>query len=112
MKMMMLLAVADDAVRDSILKSLASYGGIAFLVVALVGGLKTLWRTWADGKEPQIAAIATLLLGTAAKICLPEVYGPHTLQAWTLHLIVLIFVAVGAKGVHDAVLPLFKKPGA
>lgn len=107
---MLLLMLTDDAVRDSVLKALTSYGGIAVLVVALVGGLKILWREWIDGKEPAVAAISTLLLGIAAKICLPDVYGSGTLQSWTLHVIVLIFVAVGAKGIHDGVLPLFKKP--
>ena len=100
---------ADDAVRDSVLKALTSYGGIAVLVAALVSGIKTLWKNWVDGKEPAVAAIVTILLGVAAKICLPDVYGVNSLQSWTLHLIILIFVAVGAKGVHDALFNAFKK---
>jgi hypothetical protein len=105
----MTLASADP-IRDAILQALASYGGIALLVVALVAGAKRLWKTWVDGKEPALGVIFTYALGVIAKIALPEVYGGTDAKAWSLHLVVLLFVAIGAKGVHDGVINAFTKP--
>lgn len=98
-----------DPVRDAILQALASYGGIALLVVALVAGAKRLWKTWVDGKEPALGVVFTYTLGVVAKIVLPDVYGGADARSWSLHLVVLLFVAIGAKGVHDGVINAFTK---
>jgi hypothetical protein len=97
-----------DPVRDAVLLALASYGGIAGLVVILVSGLKKFWKSKIEGREPMVAVALTYVLGCAAKAILP-VYGGNNPKSWALHLIVLLVVAVGAKGIHDGVLNAFIK---
>lgn len=106
--MKLLMLIGDDPVRDAVLKALASYTGIAALVVALVGGLKLMFKEKINGKEPLFALGLTFLVGIAAKLALPEVYGANRVDSWALHLIVLLVVAVVAKGLHDGPLNAFK----
>ena len=111
MLLRVLAAAAEaDPVRSAVLGFLASYGGIAFLVVAAVGGLKGIAREWTKGKEPLLGILFTFILGAAAKAILPAVYGPPSLESWLLHLVLLFFVAVGAKGIHDGVVNALRKP--
>jgi len=98
-----------DPVRDAVLLALASYGGIAGLVVLLVSGLKAVLKAKVDGKEPVMSVILTYVLGCSAKFGLPGVYGGNDLKSWSLHLVILLVVAVGAKGIHDGVLNAFIK---
>ena len=98
-----LLTLADDPVRLTLMKALASYAGIAALVVALVGGLKKFWKTAVDGKEPFLALGLTFVLGVTAKLCLADVYGPNTVDGWAFHAVALFVVAILGKGIHDAV---------
>lgn len=101
-----------DPIRDAVIKLLASYGGIALGVVLLVAGVKALWKAKVEGKEPVIALVFTYLLGVTAKFTFPAVYGENNVQSWLLHVIILLFMAVGAKGIHDGVLnALIKKEG-
>lgn len=101
-------AAQTDPVREAVLKSLASYMGIAGLVVALVGGIKAMWKTWTAGKEPMLALLLTYLTGAVAKLALPAVYPGKDVVSWTLHLFVLLVVATGANVVHDKVVNAMK----
>jgi len=105
-------SMQPDPVRDAVLIALASYGGVAGLVVLLVSGIKKMWKAWIDGKEPVVALVLTYVLGGAAKFVLPGVYGGNDVKSWVLHLIVLLIVAVGAKGIHDGVINAFAKKEA
>lgn len=100
--------IDSDPIYSAIAKALASYIGIAGLVVGFVGGIKLVVKTWIDGKEPLVALCLTYLLGIAAKFALPAVYGPHTIERWAIHLVVLLGVAIGVKGIHDGVINPFK----
>ena len=107
--MNLMALAAGDPMRDIVVQMLASYGGLSVAVALLVGGIKRLWPVWIDKKEAAIAVLATFVLGTLAKVALPVVYGLHTLESWGLHCICLLFVAVGAKGLHDGVVNPFTK---
>lgn len=113
---MLALLDGEDPARDAVLKFLGSYGGLAIGVAVLISGLKSLWPDWVKGKEPKLGVLLTILLGVAAKIVVPAVYGPHTIQSWTLHAVVLVFVAIGAGAFHDYVINAVVKkiagPGA
>lgn len=97
----MLLALVDDPVRDAVVKALASYVGIAGLVVFLVQGIKHLWPAWTADKEPMIALILTYALGITAKLSMSSIYGGNEASLWALHMVVLLVVAIGAKQLHD-----------
>lgn len=90
-----------DAIKELVLTLLASYFGIALGVSLLVELIKLLAKEWAKPKAPVLAILLTFLLGPAAKCLMPEVYGPHNFKAWTLHIVILIFVAVIAAVFHD-----------
>lgn len=105
----LLALIGDDVIRDAVVKALASYTGLAGLVVVLVEGVKRLWPAWADAKEPMIAFFLTYLLGIAAKLSMPSIYGGNDLGSWGLHLVVLLVVAIGAKNLHDGLInPLLR----
>lgn len=102
----MTLAVASedakkDVILDLVLQFMASYVGIALGVTLLVELLKLFAKDWAKPKAPVLTILFTFILGPAAKCLMPEVYGAHTFKAWTLHIIVLMFVAVIAAAFHD-----------
>lgn len=101
---MELMSVVDDPAKNAVLKLLGSYLGLSVGVAMLVSGLKALWKGWVENKEPILAIILTFALGTVAKMILPNVYGPHSLESWSLHIVILIFVAVGAGTFHDHVI--------
>jgi len=103
----LLLAIADDPAKDTVATILASYGGLAVGVSLLVSGLKSLWKGWTDGKEPVLTVILTFALGLVAKLVMPGVYGDGSLRSWTLHAVVLLFVAMGAGVFHDKVTNVF-----
>lgn len=105
---MFLAFLVEDPVRDTVVKALASYTGIAALVVALVGGLKLMFKEKIDGKEPLLALGLTFVIGAVAKLVLPAIYGENRLDSWALHTIVLLVVAVVAKGLHDGPLSALK----
>lgn len=102
-------APQEDATREMVKRLLASYGGLSILVVGVLSGMKSMWDKWVPGKEPALAVILTFVFGIAAKLLMPAVYGENTLGAWGLHGIILLLVAVGAKGIHDGVINAFKK---
>lgn len=91
----------SDPIKESVLNFLASYGGLAMGVTFLISGLKALWKTFIEGKEPIICIVLSYIVGTAAKLVTPA-YGPDTFKAWALHLLILAFVAVGAAAFHDS----------
>lgn len=111
-------ADANDPVKELVLKFLLSYGGIAAGVSFLVEGLKGMFKTWMDGRENLMVIALSFGLGAAAKGLLPDVYGPKTVGAWGLHLLILTFVAVGAAAFHDKFLSVLtsilpkRSPGA
>lgn len=94
----------SDPVKELVLKFLLSYGGIAAGVSFLVEGAKGLFKSKVDGREPVLVIILSYGLGAAAKGLMPDVYGPKTIDAWGLHLLILTFVAVGAAAFHDKFL--------
>lgn len=109
-----LSATEGDAVKDTVLGLLATYGGLAVLVTFLVSGVKALWKAWAENKEGFLTIILSYGLGVAAKLA-TEFYGPNTVKAWALHLLLLAFVAVGSAAFHDSFLNVLqgkKKPPA
>lgn len=101
---MMSLDGANDPVKELILRSLLSYGGIAGGVSFLVEGLKAMFKVTVTGREPLLVIILSFALGSAAKAFMPGTYGPNTLNAWGLHELILTFVAVGAAAFHDKFL--------
>jgi hypothetical protein len=95
---------ANDPVKELVLRFLLSYGGIVGGVSFLVEGLKMMFKDKVDGREPLLVIVLAFLLGSAAKALIPGVYGPSTLNAWGLHELILVFVAVGAAAFHDKFL--------
>lgn len=94
----------SDPVKELVLRFLLSYGGIAGGVSFLVEGLKVLFKDRVAEREPILVIVLAFVLGTAAKALLPGVYGPSTVNAWGLHELILVFVAVGAAAFHDKFL--------
>lgn len=82
---------------------LASYGGIALAVVALIGASKRLFKTWVKGKEPILALAFSLALGVAAKLTglFP---GEPTAAEWLKHIVLLVLTAAGSGLVHDKIV--------
>ena len=95
--------VKNDPIKDTVLGYLASYGGMAVGVTFLISALKAIWKSFIDGKEPILAIILSYIVGIVAKL-VTDVYGPNTFKAWTLHILILLFVAVGAAVFHDKVV--------
>jgi hypothetical protein len=113
-----LLGLADvqsDPVKELVMKFLLSYGGIAGGVSFLVEGLKGMFKNFVSGRENVLVIVFTFVLGSAAKLLMPGIYGANTASAWGLHELILIFVAVGAAAFHDKFLSVltgfFQKPG-
>lgn len=108
---------ANDPVKELVLKFLLSYGGLVGGVSFLLEGLKMLFKNFVSGREPILVIVLSFFLGASAKLLMVDVYGPNTRTAWGLHLLILVFVAVGAAAFHDkflAVLTSFmpgKPPG-
>jgi CDP-diglyceride synthetase len=102
---MLLMPFMEDAKKDVILEMvmtfLASYVGLAGGVSLLIELLKMLWKDWMKPKAPALCIVFTFALGAAAKVLMPETYGLNTLKSWTLHAIILVFVAVLAAVFHD-----------
>jgi hypothetical protein len=96
---------AEEAKKDVILELvmtfLASYAGLAGGVSLLVELLKMLWKDWVKPKAPALTIVLAFVLGALAKALMPEMYGPGTFKAWTLHFVILVFVAVLAAVFHD-----------
>jgi len=90
-----------DAIKELVVTLLASYGGIALGVSLLIELLKMLAKDWTKPKAPVLTILLAFLLGAAAKCLMPEIYGPHNFKAWTLHIIILVFVSVIAAIFHD-----------
>lgn len=104
MSTLLTLAVDDkkDFILDLVMTFLASYAGLAGGVSLLVELLKMLWKDWVRPKAPALTIVFTFLLGPAAKLVMPEVYGPSNFKGWALHFIILVFVAVLAAAFHDS----------
>ncbi|MGH9389547.1 MAG: hypothetical protein ACRD1Z_08020, partial [Vicinamibacteria bacterium] len=99
-------------VKDFVLKFLASYAGIVAGVAFLVSGLKWSFKKIVEGREPLWAIGLTFVVGIVAKAVMPGVYGENSFSSWMLHLVVLLFVAIGAQTFHDKMLnPLMGKLG-
>lgn len=103
--MLLMLPFMEDTKKDVILEMvmtfLASYVGLAGGVSLLIELLKMLWKDWIKPKAPALCIVFTFALGAAAKVLMPETYGPNTLKSWTLHAVILIFVAALAAVFHD-----------
>ena len=81
---------------------LASYGGIALAVVALIGAFKKLFKAWVDGKEPMLAFVLTMVLGVTAKLA--GMFAGADVKAWASHVVALILTAAAAGVVHDKIV--------
>jgi CDP-diglyceride synthetase len=105
MTTMAVLGAAEEAKKDVILEMvmtfLASYAGLAGGVSLLVELLKMLWRDWVKPKAPALSIVLTFVLGALAKVLMPDIYGPGNFKSWTLHFVILVFVAVLAAVFHD-----------
>ncbi len=99
----------NDPVKELVLRFLLSYGGIAAGVSFLVEGLKTMFKAAFLGRENIFVILFSFGLGAAAKGLLPSVYGPSTVNAWGLHLLILVFVAVGSAAFHDKFLSVLQQ---
>lgn len=77
---------------------LVTYPGIMAAVIAIVGGLKKLFPTWVDGKEPHLGLALSYVLGISTKLFVPLAFAKVN---WIVYLVSLLFVAVGAKLGHD-----------
>lgn len=104
----------EDPIKSIVLKFLLSYGGLAAGVSFLVEGLKTAFKKL-SGYENGLVLVLTLALGAVAKYLMPAVYGGPTAKDWTMHMLVLVFVAIGAAAFHDKFLSVMigflkKKP--
>lgn len=75
-----------------------SYTGIVLLVVAVVGGLKKMFKTWVSGKEPHLGLAITFLVGIVAKL---TITGAFAKVDWVNHSVALLIAAAGAKLGHD-----------
>jgi len=93
----------EDPVRETVLKFLASYGGLAVLVTFLVSGMKALWRPWVEKKEGHLTIALSFPIGIVAKLA-TDFYGPGNFASWALHIFILAFVAVGSAAFHDKFL--------
>jgi hypothetical protein len=100
--------MTQDAIKNLVLEFLASYLGIALGVVTIVEFLKFSAKAWAKPRGPVLSIVAAFALGPAAKVIFPELYGPNDFKAWTLHLIILMFVGILAATFHDRLLNLVK----
>ena len=112
---MMIPDAASDPVKELVLRFLLSYGGIAGGVSFLTEGLKMMFKSFFEGRENVFVILFSFGLGSAAKGLMPGVYGPSTASSWGLHLLILVFVAVGAAAFHDKFLSVLtsfipKKP--
>jgi hypothetical protein len=94
----------NDPVKELVLKFLLSYGGIAGGVSFLIEGLKAMFKDWVSGRENILVIVLSFVLGAAAKALMPGIYGANSVNAWGLHLLILVFVAVGAAAFHDGFL--------
>lgn len=81
--------------------TLLTYPGISAVVVALVGGVKTLWPKWVDGKEPTVAFALSIIIGVLAKLTMP---GAFQTVSWLPHVVFLIGSSFGAKLIHDHII--------
>jgi hypothetical protein len=112
---MTILDASSDPVKELVLRFLLSYGGIAGGVSFLTEGLKMMFKSFFEGRENVFVILFSFGLGAAAKALMPGVYGPSTAGSWGLHLLILVFVAVGAAAFHDKFLSVLtsfitKKP--
>jgi hypothetical protein len=77
---------------------MVTYPGLMAAVIAVVGGLKKLFPTWIDGKEPHLGLALSYILGISTKLFIPMAFAKVN---WIVFLVSLLFVAVGAKLGHD-----------
>jgi hypothetical protein len=92
-----------DPIRQLVLELLVSYGGIAGGAAMLSEGLKRIFSKM-TGQENYWTFLLTFVLGAPAKYLFPNSYGPTHTRAWVFHLIVLLFVGVGAAAMRERLL--------
>lgn len=89
--------------------TLLTYPGISGVVVMLVGGIKKLWPSWVENKEPHVALALCIILGTLAKL---TISGAFAGIQWVPHEVALIGSAFGAKMIHDHLVNDIVKGGS
>lgn len=86
---------------------LATYGGLVLAVALIIETVKRLWKKWAKGKEAILAVAFSYIIGVAAKL---SISGAYASVSWIYHVVLLLFVAVGAMIAHDKAKEILKKP--
>lgn len=84
---------------------LATYAGISFAVVAVIGAGKRLFKEWVSGKEPMMALVVTMILGILAKV--GGLFPGTDLKSWVVHVVLLLVTAGGAGVMHDKITNVF-----
>jgi len=80
---------------------LGTYVGLSAAVIGAIGGLKKLFPTWINGKEPVLGLVFSYVLGIATKLFIPGAYKDVN---WVIFLLSLLVVVAGAKFGHDHLL--------
>jgi hypothetical protein len=94
---------ATDPIRQLVVELLVSYGGIAGGAALLSEGLKPIFKRMV-GQENYWTFLFTFVLGLPAKYLFPNSYGPTHVRAWVFHVMVLLFVGVGAAAMRERLL--------
>ena len=92
-----------DPIRQLVVELLVSYGGIAGGAAILSEGLKRIFKRMV-GQENYWTFLLTFVLGVPAKYLFPNAYGPMHTRAWVFHVIVLLFIGVGAAAMRERLL--------
>lgn len=98
----------DDPIKTLVLGFLVSYLGIAMGVATLVEGAKALFHDRVKGKENHLVFLLTWCFGALAKWLMPSIYGAPDRQAWALHMVILVFVAIIGMLFHDKFIAVVK----
>ena len=92
-----------DPIRQLVVELLVSYGGIASGAAVLSEGLKNIFKRMV-GHENYWTFMFAFVLGLPAKYLFPNAYGPMHARAWVFHIMVLLFVGVGAAAMRERLL--------
>lgn len=84
----------------------ATYGGLLLTVPLLVGAVKKMWKTWAEGKSALMTLVFTFAIGISSKVFVAQAFSNVN---WVVHPVMLLLVAAGAMVVRDKVKAALKE---